>query len=134
MIQGSYKNYKNEDLEKFFVAVGVPFIVRKMLNVTAPTITFNIDGDTMIIKITSWSFSQENKFKLGEEYIEKRPAGNIKCVTTKINDNELMTNCVMEPNEVKSSRHYVFNEEEVVEILSHEKMTGVSKRYYRRVK
>lgn len=134
MIQGTYKNYKNEDLEKFFIAVGVPFFVRKMLNITAPVIAFYIEGDTMTIKITSWSLSQVNTFKFGEEYIEKMPAGNIKCVTTKINDNELITNCVMESDGVKSSRHYLFNEEEVIETLTHEKATGVSKRYYQRVK
>lgn len=87
----------------------------------------------MAIKTTSWFLSQVNKFKFWEEYIEKMPAGNIKCVTTKINDNELITNCFIDYDGVKSSRH-LFNEKEVVETLTHEKATGVSKRYYQRVK
>lgn len=133
MIPGTYKLYKNENLEQFLFAVGVPYMARKMINIITPVMIFFVEGDTMTIKITSWLLSLESKFKLGEEYIEKMPNGTLKCVTLIINDNELLTNAVIQSSGHKTMRHLLFNEEEVVETLTHEKATGIGRRYYRRV-
>lgn len=132
-ITGTYKLYKNENLDNFFAALGLPYLVRKMLPLISPTIEFNVDGDTMTVKVTSALLTQENKFKLGEEYIEKMPRDTLKSVTLLINDTELVINSVAQSTGYKTNRHYLFSEDEVVETLTHEKATGVTRRFYRRV-
>ncbi|KAJ2950565.1 hypothetical protein O0L34_g8810 [Tuta absoluta] len=134
LIPGKYKHYKNEDPDIFYQAVGLPYLARKMINMLSPVLEITLDGDTMRLKQSTWIVSTDNTFKLGEEYIEDLQGDILKCVTSVINDHEMVTNSVHQSSGYKTQRHLVFSVKEVVETLTHEKAEGCSKRYYKRVK
>ncbi|KAJ0180694.1 hypothetical protein K1T71_004098 [Dendrolimus kikuchii] len=132
-ISGKYQHYKNENIEDYFTAVGVPFMGRKMMSMSSPLMEIILNGDTMTIKNTSLLRTVEYTFKLGEEYEEKMPNTTIKSITTIINDNEVETNSVIPETGAKSKRHYLFTDEECIVTLTHEKASVAGKRYFRRV-
>ena len=132
-IAGKYQHYKNENIEEYFTAVGVPFMGRKMMSMSSPLMEITLDGDTMTIKNSSLMRTVEHTFKLGEEYEEKMPNSTIKSVTAIINESELETNSVIPETNAKCGRHYLFTDEECVVTLTHEKANTPGKRYFRRV-
>lgn len=132
-IPGKYQHYKNENIEDYFTAVGVPFMGRKMMAMSSPLMEITLNGDTMSIKNTSLLRTVEVTFKLGEEYEEKMPNTTIKSVTTIINDNEMETKSVIPETGAKSSRLYQFTDEECIVTLTHENAKVAGKRYFRRV-
>lgn len=132
-ISGKYQHYKNEHVEEYFTAVGVPFMGRKMMAMSSPLMEITLDGDDMTIKNSSLLRTVELKFKFGVEYEEKMPNTTIKSVTTKISDNEIETKSVVPENGAKCGRHYLFTDEECVITLTHEKVAVPGKRYFRRV-
>ncbi|XP_013146166.1 PREDICTED: fatty acid-binding protein-like [Papilio polytes] len=133
-IQGKYQHYKNENIDDYFIAVGVPYIGRKMMAMSSPLMEITFDGENMSIKNSSLIRTVEHKFKIGEEYEEHMPNTTIKSVTTIVNDNEIMTNSVIPENQAKCGRHYLFSDEECIVTLTHEKASTPGKRYFRRVK
>lgn len=133
-IVGKYQHYKNEDVEDYFVAVGVPFMGRKMMAMSSPVMEISLDGDTMTIKNASLLRTVELKFKLGEEYEEHMPSTVIKSVTRIVNDNEVETTSVIPETNEKCGRHYLFNDEECIITLTHDKAKTPGKRYFRRIK
>ncbi|XP_004930401.2 sodium/calcium exchanger regulatory protein 1-like [Bombyx mandarina] len=132
-IAGKYQHYKNEDIDDYFSAVGVPFMGRKMMSMSSPLMEISIDGDTMTIKNSSLLRTVEHKFKLGEEYEEKMPNSIIKSVTTITNDSEMETKSVIPDTGAKCGRHYQFTDEECIVTLTHENASVSGKRYFRRV-
>ncbi|XP_041977133.1 fatty acid-binding protein-like isoform X2 [Aricia agestis] len=132
-VTGKYQHYKNEDIDDYFIAVGVPFIGRKMMSMSSPLMEITLDGETMTIKNSSLLRTVEHSFKLGEEYEEKMPNTTIKSVTTKINDNEFTTQSVIPETGEKCGRHYLFTDDECIITLTHEKAQKDGKRYFRRV-
>ncbi|CAH2086184.1 unnamed protein product [Euphydryas editha] len=132
-IPGKYQHYKNENIDDYFAAVGVPFMGRKMMAMASPVMEITMDGDNMTIKNSSLLRTVESKFKLGEEYEEHMPSTTIKSVTKLINDNELETLSVIPETGVKCGRHYLFTDDECVVTLTHEKAKTPGKRYFRRV-
>lgn len=51
---------------------------RKMMAMSSPLMEISVDGDQMAIKNISLMRTVENKFKLGEEYIENMPNAKIR--------------------------------------------------------
>lgn len=133
-IAGKYQHYKNEDIEDYFTAVGVPYIARKMMSMSSPLMEITLEGDKMTIKNTSMIRTVEASFKLGEEYEEKMPDATIKSKTTIVNDSEVVTESVIPETGEKCGRHYLFTEEGCVITLNHEKAKTPGKRYFKRVK
>ncbi|XP_068630046.1 fatty acid-binding protein-like [Battus philenor] len=132
-IQGKYQHYKNENIDDYFIAVGVPFMGRKMMAMSSPLMEINFDGENMSIKNSSLLRTVEYKFKMGEEYEEHMPNTTIKSVTTLVNDNEVVTDSVIPESQAKCGRHYLFTDDECIVTLTHEKAKTPGKRYFRRV-
>ncbi|XP_028165345.1 fatty acid-binding protein-like [Ostrinia nubilalis] len=133
-IPGKYQHYKNENIDEYFIAVGVPFMGRKMMAMSSPLMEITLDGETMTIKTSSLIRTVQYSFKLGEEYEETMPNSVIKSVTTLVNDHEVKTDSVIPESGDKCGRHYLFTEDECVVTLTHEKANVPGKRYFRRVK
>ncbi|XP_047021922.1 fatty acid-binding protein, adipocyte-like [Helicoverpa zea] len=133
-IAGKYQHYKNEDIDDYFSAVGVPYMGRKMMSMSSPLMEISVEGDKMTIKNSSLLRTVENTFKLGEEYIENMPNAKIKSVTTMVTDNQIETKSIVEDTGANCGRHYVFTDDECVITLTHEKAATPAKRYFRRVK
>lgn len=51
---------------------------RKMMSMSSPLMEITLDGEQMTIKNSSLMRTVENKFKLGEEYVENMPNAKIK--------------------------------------------------------
>ncbi|RVE48590.1 hypothetical protein evm_006779 [Chilo suppressalis] len=132
-IAGKYKHYKNENVDDYFIAVGVPYMGRKMMSMSSPEMEITINGETMTIKNASLLRTVEYTFKLGEEYEENMPNTVIKSVTTIINDNEMETKSIIPENGAKCGRHYLFTNEECVITLTHDNANTPGKRYFRRI-
>ncbi|XP_052757562.1 fatty acid-binding protein, adipocyte-like isoform X2 [Galleria mellonella] len=77
-ITGKYQHYKNENIDEYFLAVGVPYIGRKMMSFSSPLMEITLDGDKMTIKNVSLFRTIEHSFKLNEEYEEHMPNTKIK--------------------------------------------------------
>ncbi|CAH2073464.1 unnamed protein product, partial [Iphiclides podalirius] len=133
-IQGKYQHYKNENIDDYFSAVGVPFMGRKMMSMSSPLMEINVDGEQMTIKNSSLLRTVEYTFKIGEEYEEKMPNTSIKSITTIENDNEVVTNSIIPQTQEKCGRHYLFTDDECIVTLTHEKAKTPGKRYFRRLK
>ncbi|CAK1581656.1 unnamed protein product [Parnassius mnemosyne] len=133
-IQGKYQHYKNENIDDYFTAVGVPFMGRKMMAMSSPLMEITFDGENMSIKNSSLLRTVELKFKIGEEYEEHMPNTTIKSVTTVVNDNEIKTDSIIPQTNEKCGRHYLFTDDECIVTLTHEKAKTPGKRYFRRVK
>ncbi|XP_026329781.1 fatty acid-binding protein, adipocyte-like [Hyposmocoma kahamanoa] len=132
-IPGKYQHYKNENFDDYFIAVGVPYIPRKMMAMSSPLMEITLDGDMMTIKSSSLMRTLENTFKLGEEYEERMPNATIKSTTTIQNESEMVTNSVINETGDKCGRHYFFTDEECIVTLTHDKAKTPAKRYFRRV-
>ncbi|KAJ2950564.1 hypothetical protein O0L34_g8809 [Tuta absoluta] len=133
-IPGKYQHYKNENIEEYFITVGVPLIARKMMSMSSPLMEIILDGDQMTIKNTSLMRKTEMKFKLGEEYEEKMPDAMIKSVTRIVNDSEVETTSVIPDTNEKCGRHYLFTDDECIITLNHERVKTPGKRFFKRVK
>lgn len=133
-IQGKYQHYKNEDLDDYFIAIGVPYIGRKMMAMSSPLMEIIIEGEMMTIKSSSLVRTTSNTFKIGEQYDDKMPDATIQSVTTILNDNEIETKSVYAESEGTLSRHYLFTDDECVVTMTHMKAKKPAKRYYKRVK
>ncbi|CAH4037227.1 unnamed protein product [Pieris brassicae] len=133
-IAGKYQHYKNDNIDDYFSAVGVPFMGRKMMGLSSPLMEITVDGDNMTIKTSSLLRTVEYKFTLGEEYEEEMPSKTvIKSITKMQNESELITESVIPETGEKTSRHYLFTDEECVITLTHEKAKTPAKRYFKRV-
>lgn len=134
LIIGKYQNYKNEELDAYFIALGIPYLARKAIGLTSPLLEIRFDGEMMTIRTTTAIISLENTFKLGEEFEVKFPRGTIRSVATIVSDKEILISSVVDRTGDKCSCQYVFTENELIENLTHENSDVVSKRFYRRVK
>ncbi|XP_013195239.2 fatty acid-binding protein [Amyelois transitella] len=133
-ISGKYQHFKNENIDDYFAAVGVPYMGRKMMSMSSPLMEITLDGDIMTIKNTSLLRNVEHSFKLGEEYEEHMPNTTIKSKTIIKSDTEMVTESVIPDTGAKCGRHYAFSDEGCVITLTHEKAAQPGKRYYNRVK
>jgi len=79
---GSYKLVSSENFGDFLKEIGVSLVTRKMAESSKPTVEIKQEGDEYIIKTLAFKNS-EIRFKLGQEFEEKRLDGNtVKTVIT----------------------------------------------------
>jgi fatty acid-binding protein 3 len=69
---------------------GVGFVMRNMAKVQNPTVEISTEGDTVSLKTITTFKTQEIKFKLGEEFEEKRLDGSVCKSTVTLDGNQLI--------------------------------------------
>ncbi|KAK2576255.1 hypothetical protein KPH14_005621 [Odynerus spinipes] len=131
-IVGTYQHERNENLDEYFKALGVPYIARKMMGLSSPRLEILNEGEKWTIRTVSMMRTLETTFVLGEEYEETMPSGEtLKNVTT-MDDDSLVT-VSYRPDNSKIVRKYDFNDDSVILTMSYEKSDAVAKRYYKRL-
>jgi len=148
-ITGSYKLEKNEKLDEFYTAAGVPWVARKVMLTTSPTmhITKEKDeneDDTWLFKTVTFIRTVEQSFKLNEPFEETMPSGDcFNSVATMEGDNKFILKstssistdddddtAVEEKKELE--REYLFTEDMLTITLKHP--SGIeAKRYFKRI-
>ncbi|XP_066146254.1 fatty acid-binding protein-like [Euwallacea fornicatus] len=109
-ITGKYTHAESEGLDEYFKALGVPYIPRKMMCASNPTIEISKTDDDQWTISTSTTFRTSTyTFKLGEPYEETMPGNTLKCTTT-IEEEKLITICEGR-DDLHITRVYVFSEE-----------------------
>lgn len=96
LIEGKYAHEKSENLDEYFKAngkgftyftrhesqvfwyLGVPYIPRKMMCASNPTVEISKSGDTWTITTSTMFRTIAYTFKLGEEYEERMPGAVLK--------------------------------------------------------
>lgn len=132
-ITGKYTHTKSENLDNYFKAVGVPYIPRKMMCSTSPTIEIlnNEEGQWTITTATMFRTTSYT-FKLGEKYEESMPGNNVIQCVTQLQDDKLITNLVG-PDGSETTRTYEFSDEGMTITYKHKASDVEAKRFYKRV-
>ncbi|XP_043482374.1 sodium/calcium exchanger regulatory protein 1-like [Leptopilina heterotoma] len=132
--EGKYQNERNENLDEYFKAVGVPYLLRKMILTSRPTLeVIKQDEDNKwTIKTISLLRTAELSFTLGEEFIENMPTGLTIKNVAKIEDDSIVISS-LGPNGEKTERKYEFKEDEVIFSMTHEQSGQVAKRYFKKI-
>ncbi|XP_015603131.2 fatty acid-binding protein homolog 5 [Cephus cinctus] len=131
-ILGTYQHERNENIDEYFKAIGVPYIARKMMSASSPRLEIKQDGDKWIIRTISMIRTVESIFTLNTEYEESMPSGEILKNTTTLANGNLVTLSLL-PDGSQTIREYEVTDEGVVLIMSHEKSGHVAKRYFKRL-
>ncbi|XP_018561455.1 fatty acid-binding protein homolog 5-like [Anoplophora glabripennis] len=129
--EGKYTHQKNENLDEYFKALGVPYIPRKMMCSSSPSLEISKNGEEWNVTIATLMKTTVNKFKLGEEYEESMPGGILKNNTI-LEGDKLITKSVG-PNNTNISRIYEFSDDGCVIIYKHETSGIEAKRYFKRM-
>ncbi|CAG9817225.1 unnamed protein product [Phaedon cochleariae] len=130
-IEGKYTNYKNENLDEYFKGLGVPYVPRKMMCASHPSLEISKEENAFVVTVSSLMRTSVSKFKLGEDYEEEMPGGTLKNITTLEGDNKMITKSVG-PGEVKSTREYDFKDDECIITYTTDKTPAIAKRYYKK--
>lgn len=131
-ITGRYKLEKNENLDGYFKALGVPFLARQMMTASTPVVEISCKDDIWTIKTSTLIRTTELNFKVGEEYDEVMPSGETLKSTTTLEGEELRTISKV-PDGSQTSRSYRFSEGGMVLTLTHEKSGQTAKRHFRKL-
>lgn len=129
--EGKFTNTKNEKLDEFYTAIGIPWVPRKMMTASSPTIEISVVDGVWTIKTSTLMSNSSVTFKLGEEYIETMPGGRtIKNVTT-VEDNKLITNS--QSDRGASTKTFEFSDDGFIMVLTHATTDVIAKRRFTRV-
>jgi hypothetical protein len=139
--EGTYTFIRNENLDEYFKAIGVPYIPRKMMLATSPTIevtktkdeddTAEDEGDTWVIKTVTFFRTTIVSFKLNEAYEEEIPSGDILQNVTRSEGDSFITECKNEKLG-EFERIFDFTDDGLI-ITMKSKDKGVqAKRYFKR--
>jgi len=129
--EGKFTNTKNENLDEFYAAIGIPWVPRKMMTASSPTIEISSVDGQWTIKTSTLMSSSSNTFKLEEEYIETMQGGRTIKNVTRIEDNKIITESVSDRG--TSKKVFEFNDEGFIMILTHATTDIVAKRRFPRV-
>ncbi|XP_066247798.1 fatty acid-binding protein-like [Euwallacea similis] len=130
-IIGKYAHERSEGLDEYFKALGVPYIPRKMMCASNPTIEISKTDDDLWTISTSTTFRTSTyTFKLGEQYEETMPGNTLKCTTT-IEEDKLITVC-KGPQDSHITRTYVFSDEGMTLTYLDKKSQKEAIRYFKR--
>ncbi|CAH0560292.1 unnamed protein product [Brassicogethes aeneus] len=128
---GKFKHEKNENLDDYFKALGVPYLIRKMICSTSPQLEITSDeqGNWTVSQITMLKTTVA-KFKLGEVFEENMPGGLLKSNAV-LEDNKLIISSTG-PNQEKVTRTYEFSESHCILTLKELKSGIEAKRHFKR--
>ncbi|XP_076265419.1 fatty acid-binding protein-like [Rhynchophorus ferrugineus] len=128
---GKYTHFRSENLDEYFKAVGVPYIPRKMMCASNPTIDISKSDDEKWTINTSTLFRTSTyTFNLGEEYEENMPGVVIKC-TANLSDDKLIIECVS-PDNSKVLRVYETTDDGMTITYKHEASGKEAVRHFKR--
>ncbi|ODN00478.1 Fatty acid-binding protein [Orchesella cincta] len=132
-IVGTYKLEKNEKLDEFYQELGVPWIARKLMLTSSPTMYITLDEEEQYdFKTVSFLKTTEISFKLNEPYEETMPNGEVfESLTTLEGGNKFTTKSESE-GVVAFERIYEFNDDGMVMTLKSPKGLE-AKRYFKRL-
>lgn len=130
--EGKYQHERNENLDDYFKAIGVPYIPRKMMLTSRPTLEVKQEGDKWTIKTISLLRTMELTFTLGEEFTESMPSGVTLKNTARIEDDSIVISSTG-PNGEKTERKYEFKDDEVILTMTHEQSGQIAKRYFKKI-
>ncbi|KAL7293197.1 hypothetical protein TKK_0013342 [Trichogramma kaykai] len=131
---GNYQHEKNENLDEYFKAIGVPYIARKMMGVTSPRLEIQkSDDDHWTIRTITMLRTIELVFRIGEEFEESMAGGiTLKNVASLEEDESIVINCTG-PNDIKVVRKYELKDHQIILTMTHEKSGQVAKRYFKKI-
>ncbi|KAJ8967116.1 hypothetical protein NQ314_003089 [Rhamnusium bicolor] len=131
-IEGKYAHERNENLDEYFKAVGVPYIPRKMMCSTKPALEIVKKDEEWTITVSTFFRTTVSKFRLAEEYDEEMPGGIIKNTTVLEGGDKLVTKS-LGPNNTNFVRTYQFSGEGCIIVYKHETSGTEAKRYFKRI-
>lgn len=130
--EGKWSSYKFENGDKLLEAMGTGFLKRKLIGLVNPTMTFQIEGDTITVATVVGPKTITVSFKLGEEYDVSPPPDDKPCVAiTTWEDGKIKT--IMTPKDPNGKVQHMDREiidGDLVQSMTVEGVTG--KRYFKR--
>ncbi|ESP00609.1 hypothetical protein LOTGIDRAFT_157891 [Lottia gigantea] len=75
---GKWKQEKTENFEEYFKIMDLNIILRKLMMKVSPTEEYKLDGDYVVTINSVGPTSNQNKFKLNEEFEEERMGKKMK--------------------------------------------------------
>lgn len=129
---GKYQLERNENLDGFFKAIGVPFMARKLMAATTPVVDITLKDDTWTISTSTLIRTNELQFKAGEEYDEVMPSGDVLKNVTTVEDDRLVTVSKVADGS-QTTRTYSVIDSGMLLILTHDKSGETAKRYFKKL-
>jgi len=126
---GVFQHEKSEGMDEYLTAMGVPWMVRKVLANTSPTIEIVKEGDVWNLTFKVSLKTNKISFKIGEEFQESSPIDQTpqQCVATIVDGNLVITNKTQQ-----TSRTFVFSEEGMVMNMASATKDAKCKRTFKR--
>ncbi|CAD6201447.1 GSCOCG00006161001-RA-CDS [Cotesia congregata] len=109
-ILGKYQHERSENLDEYFKTLELPYLVRKMINMSNPKIEVTKEGDKWIVTTVTMMRTQVWEFTLGTEWEEVMPSGVKLQNTTTIEDDSLIIVSITEDGN-RTIRRYDFNDD-----------------------
>merc|ERR1712062_499496 len=127
---GTFVHEKSEGLDEYLTKMGVPWMVRKVLANTSPTIEIVREGDQWNMTFKESLKTNKIIFKIGEEFQENSPIDQTpqQCVAT-IEDNSLL---VITNKTQQTSRTFVFSDEGMTMTMASATKYAKAKRIFKR--
>ncbi|XP_074109208.1 fatty acid-binding protein, liver [Cotesia typhae] len=132
-ILGKYQHARSENLDEYFKTLQLPYLVRKMINMSNPRIEVTNEGDKWIVMNVTMVRTQVWEFTLGTEWEEVMPSGvKLKNTTTIEEDSMIIVSITEDGN--RTVRRYDFTDDGVTLTLSHARTDIIAKRHFKRIK
>jgi len=132
-MRGTFVLVRNENLDAYLSAVGVPYLVRIMILKTSPSLTVTVDEDGLWrIERKSMMSANAVEFRLnGEEFTEKMSSG-VETKSVAVADGDrIVISC--DTNGIEEERTWSLNEGgELVQHLWLKQKNIVAERIYKR--
>lgn len=133
--EGTWKLYKNENIDAFFSDVGVNFLVRKMIGAASPTKTITVTDDSVQIDVDAGFRRRSEVVKLNVEEDKVTENGEPGKLLATYEDGKLTFR--QTPNDPKSTVTSMVRQREgddlVLVMIRHKTPEIVAKRYFKRV-
>ncbi|XP_069704934.1 fatty acid-binding protein-like [Periplaneta americana] len=129
---GKYQLERNENLDGYFKALGVPFVARKMMAATTPVVEISLNDHIWTIKTSTMIRTTELHIKAGEEYEEVMPSGDVLKSVLSVEDDRLVAVSKV-PDGSQTTRTYSIIDAGMLLTLVHEKSGETAKRYFKRL-
>ncbi|GAU88111.1 FABP2 [Ramazzottius varieornatus] len=126
-ITGRWDLYNSEGFEDYLKAVGVNFILRKLISrMAASTLEITKDGDEYTMKTISSMKTIETKFKLDQEFDDKLMDGR-ECRTLFVLDGNVLKQRQRTPDGFETNVEREVTKEEVITTIRYKDVTCVRK-------
>jgi len=135
-IRGTYRNIRQENVEQFLAASGVPYYAQKMMAMSNPILEICDNGlGDWRMRLSSHIRNENVRFQLGKEYQEISLCNDhtfFRSVTMLKGEDTLETRC-FGIYDVIFTKTYQFSEDGCVLTMTHKETGTTAKRYFERV-